>query len=511
MNTNNRSVSLVENLQLEISDSLFNESLLLADVDNDDDCELVVGQINGDLLIFKGSHHKPWRICHHLGMITCVGVGDLWNQGENLLFCITAEGWCHIFHITVDSEDKLEPVSSQLLPSNCKVLLLADVDGDGLLKLVTGHADRVVHVHKLEMNKNQDIETKPSQTINAESTDKSKNTLESSTSSQARSKQGISKDITTEHKTETPQKREGKSSKQKLSDTSVDNEHKNELERSKDVTETLKFDWRFVSVNSWTVSYQINSLVVFDVMTTRYLLASQPGGTYAILMSSDLNQQEKSDEQITSSPTSFMFNQLPVFRGRNKGIPTNLITVKHSNRTGAAVSSTRFAEQGDRCLVLCTQEGNLIFINRNKQHWLVRVDQGNYNLFAVSKLDIAQDGNEEVVVCSWDGNTYIVDNRRNVVQFKFEENVMAFCAGCYAYTPRKNLPALVYVTSSNRVVIYYNVRLSSMTPTNLDIQMKRKTSQDEKARAALSTITGGSANNSEATRFYEQCVYGKSG
>ena len=41
------------------------------------------------------------------------------------------------------------PVSSQLLPSNCKVLLLADVDGDGLLKLVTGHADRVVHIHNL--------------------------------------------------------------------------------------------------------------------------------------------------------------------------------------------------------------------------------------------------------------------------------------------------------------------------------------------------------------------------
>lgn len=101
MNTNTRSVSFVENLQLEITDSLFNESLLLADVDNDDDCELVVGQINGDLLIFKGNSHKPWRTCHHLGMIACVGVGDLWNQGENLLFCITAEGWCHIFYVSI--------------------------------------------------------------------------------------------------------------------------------------------------------------------------------------------------------------------------------------------------------------------------------------------------------------------------------------------------------------------------------------------------------------------------
>ena len=55
---------------------------------------------------------------------------------------------------TSSSEDSLEPVSSQLLPSNCKVVLLADVDGDGSLKLITGHADRVVHVHKLQADQN---------------------------------------------------------------------------------------------------------------------------------------------------------------------------------------------------------------------------------------------------------------------------------------------------------------------------------------------------------------------
>ena len=44
----------------------------------------------------------------------------------------------------------MEPISSQLLPTNCRILVLVDVDGDGELKLVTGHADRVVHIHKLE-------------------------------------------------------------------------------------------------------------------------------------------------------------------------------------------------------------------------------------------------------------------------------------------------------------------------------------------------------------------------
>ena len=95
-----RSVSFVDSLKLEVSDSLFSEALLLADVDNDGDNELIVGQINGELSIFKGSGNKPWRSCSHLGMIACVAVGDLWNQGENLLVCITAEGWCHLFNVS---------------------------------------------------------------------------------------------------------------------------------------------------------------------------------------------------------------------------------------------------------------------------------------------------------------------------------------------------------------------------------------------------------------------------
>lgn len=61
---------------------------------------------------------------------------------------------CYLQIRTSSSEDSLEPVSSQLLPSNCKVVLLADVDGDGSLKLITGHADRVVHVHKLQADQN---------------------------------------------------------------------------------------------------------------------------------------------------------------------------------------------------------------------------------------------------------------------------------------------------------------------------------------------------------------------
>ena len=51
------------------------------------------------------------------------------------------------------TQETFKPISSLLLPSNCKIILLADVDGDGMLELVTGHADRAVYIHKLHVVK----------------------------------------------------------------------------------------------------------------------------------------------------------------------------------------------------------------------------------------------------------------------------------------------------------------------------------------------------------------------
>ena len=100
-------------------------------------------------------------------------------------------------------------------------------------------------------------------------------------------------------KDNTKEKMERKNSKQEGKVGLVDSENGKEQISSKGGSEKpCAFGWHFVSLNTCTVSYQINSLVVFDVMKTRYLLASQPGGTYAILMSSVLNQQEAPGEKV---------------------------------------------------------------------------------------------------------------------------------------------------------------------------------------------------------------------
>ncbi len=43
-------------------------------------------------------------------------------------------------------------------------------------------------------------------------------------------------------------------------------------------------------------------------------------------------------------------------------------------------------------------------------------------------------GSDELVVCGWDGMTYIVDLNRNIVRYRFGQNVSAFTAGIYMHT-----------------------------------------------------------------------------
>lgn len=91
-----RSVSFVDYLEFEFSGNILDRGLALGDVNNDGDSELVVGNVIGDMAIFKGKTTKAWREYHQLGMITCILVGDICNINENVVFSITSEGWCHL-------------------------------------------------------------------------------------------------------------------------------------------------------------------------------------------------------------------------------------------------------------------------------------------------------------------------------------------------------------------------------------------------------------------------------
>ena len=73
---------------------------------------------------------------------------------------------------------------------------------------------------------------------------------------------------------------------------------KDEQKVSEDALKDQVFPHRLVSISHWTLPCQISSLAVFDVAAVRHLLASYPGGTYAILTSFELNQQKMPYEQV---------------------------------------------------------------------------------------------------------------------------------------------------------------------------------------------------------------------
>ncbi|KAI8499760.1 integrin alpha FG-GAP repeat-containing protein 2 [Branchiostoma belcheri] len=162
-----RYVSFVEHLQLEFSGNLMPQAMVLGDVDNDQDNELVAGNVNGQLMVFKGADTTPWRVASGLGMTSCAAVGDVCNTGKNVIMTLSAEGWCHVFsmeHHEKQNEDdekdkeagvsqekgvpeEMTPVYQQLLAANGQAIVIADIDNDGKKEVVIGYTDRVVRAY----------------------------------------------------------------------------------------------------------------------------------------------------------------------------------------------------------------------------------------------------------------------------------------------------------------------------------------------------------------------------
>nr|XP_013811688.1 PREDICTED: integrin-alpha FG-GAP repeat-containing protein 2 [Apteryx mantelli mantelli] len=160
-----RSVSYVQCVALDFSGSLFPHAICLGDADNDTLNELVVGDTNGKLYVYKNDDSKPWTVRSCQGMLTCVGVGDICNKGKNLVVAVSAEGWFHLFdlsspalkhpdasghHELVAAGEEQKPVFKQHIPANTKVMLINDIDGDGKCELVVGYTDRVVRAFRWE-------------------------------------------------------------------------------------------------------------------------------------------------------------------------------------------------------------------------------------------------------------------------------------------------------------------------------------------------------------------------
>eukprot|EP00117_Sycon_ciliatum_P046615 scpid49581/ scgid33366/ Integrin-alpha FG-GAP repeat-containing protein 2 len=148
-----RYVSFVNRLELKVPGNVLAQALCLGDVDNDGLNELAVGNVSGSLFIFKGiTSRHPLCIAEGLGLITCIGVGDVFSRQQNHLLCVNAEGQLYGFDITdvkrSSSVARIQPVFKQRLPPNTRTLLLANLGEQDPCTLVLGFTDRNVRAYR---------------------------------------------------------------------------------------------------------------------------------------------------------------------------------------------------------------------------------------------------------------------------------------------------------------------------------------------------------------------------
>ncbi|XP_076450003.1 KICSTOR complex protein ITFG2-like [Babylonia areolata] len=405
-----RNVSFVDSIELQFHGNVMTQTLDLGDVDNDGGNELVVGNIDGDLAVFKGDSSVPLKKASNLGWstlnhITCVRVGDVLNIGKNVLVCLTAEGCCYIFEIkSVLLEDEvrgeeeshtpsgvgeraMSPVYTQYLPANSRGMLIKDTDGDGLVEMAVTYCDRVVRTFRWHP-------------------------------------QG-------EH--------EGAAS--------------------------CPFNGSLQLVEKWQLAGQIGAVTLDRTADgSPEMMVSQPGRTYVTLLPQsavklNIAPPTPTEGEDGKSP-SFVFHPLGYNRVRNKDITTVIVG---GIQRGKGCASTYHA--------LASLDGSLVLVEREKILWSLQVD---HRLFALDKLDVTGNGQEEVVACSWDGQTYIVNHSREVVRYHFHANVAAFAAGHYHVPGKGNVPSFVYGTFTNELYVYHSIYLPCMDSVNLRTALRKR-------------------------------------
>ncbi|XP_012245041.1 KICSTOR complex protein ITFG2 [Bombus impatiens] len=561
-----RAVSFVKRLQWDLPGTVCRHGLTIGDVDNDGDNELVIGTAEGELYIFKGS--ELWQKIPGLGLITSVAIGDIFNYGRNALVVICGDGWAHIFYSprsvnpsmsnvtstqqlikepidqdnikhghpstdiatgvnmtsssSLDQIDgnneinelsgKMECVHVQRIPTNTKMVLVADVDKDGANEMVLGLTDRVVRSYRwssnLELGRGKLVGLNKWECANQigtvtlqhmadgtptllvaqpggtfmrikcnpedchledEINQKSNETAASCVDYQTL---GISRmrnqNISTEIIGDLECVVENKSNyeyKELLFKSSVLNEvqcGKNlksvslEFKKNNSQSEIRKSSLSIMEgrrKNSTTENSKTNKASGTTDPSSRDQVDGNVLGGNVILGGYDI-KSEKDSLLPTYKHFSCQDNS-----GNNK-----IEDAKGKGKTETDANIQNNLLQG-KPYALATLDGTIMLVKDEIILWSMQVD---HQIFALCRLDVTGDGSDEIVACAWDGQTYILDQQRNSVRFQFEEPVRAFCTGNYNVTPGFPTPCLVYNSFNNKIFLYYDVTLPSMVTKPLN-------------------------------------------
>jgi len=451
-----RSVTFVDRLTLEVTGDISQHGVCLGDVNNDGDHELVVGNNNGDVFIFKGASGVVWRKAKDFGFITAIGIGDLLNVGHNFVVIVSGCGWLNVLDLFNDNDlsimDKeIKPIHTQRIPANVKDVIIGDINGDDSLELVISLTDRVVRTYKWLPHSSNIMTTPPSTPV-------------------------------------------------------ASSPNNSEIEPTPN-RNNIVTPGRLVSINKWEFASQIGTVTInSDTDGSPALLVAQPGGAFMKLKCSKLREEEDDNEVLVTheeeeeteilSNMSVEYEPLGVNRRRNPNVSAEILGGFHS-RDGVG---SRYA--------ICTLDGTIMLVDNCDKSpmesimWNLQVD---HQLMCLSRLDVTRDGLPEVVTCSWDGQTYIISQDRQAVRFQFEENVSSFTAGLYSLSSGASAPALVYVTFNNKIQLYYNIDLERGISLSSLVHWPGMV---EEAKEMLEELGVDVTDMRQLQEVYRYCLYG---
>ncbi|XP_017754038.1 PREDICTED: integrin-alpha FG-GAP repeat-containing protein 2-like isoform X2 [Eufriesea mexicana] len=547
-----RAVSFVKRLQWDLPGTVCRYGLTIGDVDNDGDNELVVGTAEGELYIFKGS--ELWQKIPGLGLVTSVAIGDIFNYGRNALVVICGDGWAHIYYsprsvnpsitnvtssqqlikeavdqdgtkhgvnITSSSSldqidgntevnelsGKMECVHVQRIPTNTKMVLVADVDKDGANEMILGLTDRVVRSYRwssnLELGRGKLVGLNKWECANQigtvtlqhmadgtptllvaqpggtfmrikcnpedchledETQYKGNETAASCVDYQTLGisrmrNQNISTEIIGDLECIVESKVSNYELKETLLKSNVLNETQHgknfkpvslELKKNNSQSEVRKNSFGTMEErrrSSTVENFKVNKTSETIDSSSRDQVDGNILGGNVILGDYDVKSEKDS-----------LLPAYKHFSYQDSSDNSNAEDLKRKGKTETEASVRTNSLQG-KPYALATLDGTIMLVKDEVILWSMQVD---HQIFALCRLDVTGDGSDEIVACAWDGQTYILDQQRNSVRFQFEEPVRAFCTGDYNVTPGFPTPCLVYNSFNNKIFLYYDVILPSM-------------------------------------------------
>lgn len=414
-----RVASFVNFLEFEFEGNIIKNAICLGDVDNDGQNELIVGNENGALAVFKGENPRPIRYSTDLGMISAVAVGDVFNSGSNALVVVTGCGYCYIYDFEEDklgesSEKKqLQPIHAQRIPSNVKVMLIGDVNGDGFSEVVVALTDRVVRTYRW-VSCGDMVGGKPYGKLIGLNKWELGDQIGGITFN-------LCKDGTPSLLVAQPG---GTYFTLKVQPAGQDNELDPFDEQSSELLTKMSLDYEPLA------SARLRNPNIHTEVCGNIKLGKSRPGSYS--SDGDANEIIKTDS--THLDTECVATSYALSCPSLSGIEEeNEPSVEKSNNTKPVCSRTSSdtnenTSEGPFGYALATLDGTLMLVCDGKIQWNLQVD---HQLFAVCGLDVTGDGRDEVVACAWDGNTYIVCESTDCVRFTFHEPVSAFTAGFY--------------------------------------------------------------------------------